>query len=153
MAKRKTPSIKNILTKATFTETEPQVGIRKCGKQCVTCSHLKEVKCVNFGDKPFYLRNSFSCNAKNIIYLLVCTCMKFYIGESQELRQRVFLHRSHAKSVKNQSLFVSKHLSQCSNGQFTIYPFYQMQNDDPIARREKEKYFISKFNPELNSDT
>ena len=60
-AKRKTPSIKNMLTKAAFSDLKEEGGIKKCGKKCVTCSHLKEVKDVKFKncDKLFTLKMSF----------------------------------------------------------------------------------------------
>ena len=32
-----------------------------------------------------------------------------------------------------------------------MFPFYKMNCDSILARKEKENYFINKFKPELNS--
>ena len=70
-------------------------------------------------------------------------------------RNRMTVHRQHIRESKYyQILYVSKHIAACAQGispQFSITPFYKMQNDEEFARKNKEKYFISVFKPELNS--
>ena len=48
---------------------------------------------------------------------------------------------------------VSGHIATCSDKdpKYFMFPFYKMNCDSILARKEKEKYFINKFKPELNS--
>ena len=93
-----------------------------------------------------------TCNTFNCIYVIECQgCFKMYIGETNNLRLRINLHRDHAK--KNTGLGVSKHIFSCSiklNFPFKVMPFYKMSTDDSTIRRRMEEHFINKFKPELN---
>ena len=48
---------------------------------------------------------------------------------------------------------VSGHIATCSDKdpKYFMFPFYKMNCDSILARKEKEKYCINKFKPELNS--
>ena len=154
-AKRKAPNIKRLVTRAVFkgTSTAEVYSTRKCKANCITCQYLVESSEVKFNnsDKPFQIRHNFTCNSKNLIYLIVCSCGLTYIGECVSLKQRLFLHRSNLKNEHNRILPVSKHIFDCSGGRFKLYPFYKMQTENEQERKSKEAYFIRKYKPELNN--
>ena len=51
------------------------------------------------------------------------------------------------------SLIKKIYIATCSDKdpKYFMFPFYKMNCDSILARKEKEKYFINKFKPELNS--
>ena len=46
---------------------------------------------------------------------------------------------------------VSGHIASCSDNdpKYFMFPFYKMNSDSIIERKEKEKYFIKNFNQSL----
>ena len=59
----------------------------------------------------------------------------------------IALHRSNIKLPQNRILFVSKHIYECSKGQFHIMPLYQTDNYSNIQIKE---HLIDKYKPLLN---
>ena len=54
-----------------------------------------------------------SCNTKKCLYVLQCAgCQDIYIGETNNFRLRINLHKDHAS--KNIGLNVSRHKFQCT---------------------------------------
>ena len=50
-------------------------------------------------------------------------------------------------------LRVSKHIDEYAAGltpQFTIFPFYKILSPSEVMRKNKERFFISKYKPVLN---
>ena len=44
--------------------------------------------------KTWYVKCPMNCKSRNIIYILICAkCRSFYVGQTENLRQRVTLHR------------------------------------------------------------
>ena len=155
IAKRKTPNIKQMISRAAFTLNSTTNGIKKCKRpKCVTCSHFEEVSEIIFknSDQTFKMKREFTCSSKNVIYLLKCVCGAEYIGETNDIKKRTTLHRSNGKHDKYAILKVSKHLLSCSQGKFHMYPFYKMTTENIDQRKTKESYFIKKYKPELNSE-
>ena len=155
-AKRQPKNLKALLCCSKYLENKLDYTykITRCKSQCVTCTHIVETSEVKFRNSnvTFKLKNNFSCNSKFVIYLIVCGCGLEYIGECQNLKQRTRLHRSNLKCERNRVLNVSKHLYNCGDGTFKLYPFYQMPNSSDHDRRVKERYFINKYKPQLNGD-
>ena len=95
-----------------------------------------------------------SCDTKNCIYLLQCAgCQDIYIGETNNFRLRINLHKDHAS--KNIGLNVSRHIFQCTehrgdSPKFFAMPFFKITVDNIYLRRNMESYFINKFCPQLN---
>ena len=55
--------------------------------------------------KKLFSKNYFSCDSKDIIYILICkTCDNFYLGETQDFKQRTPKHISDIKSPQNSTL-------------------------------------------------
>ena len=98
----------------------------------------------------FKIKARMNCETMNCIYVLKCTgCHKIYIGETNNLRHRINLHKDHA--AKNCGLNVSRHFYQCSQHEstkFYVMPFFKMKHDDKNFRKEMKAKFINKFKPE-----
>ena len=83
------------------------------------------------------------------MYVMRCDkCKDEYIGSTQQLNHRVALHRSNIKLPQNRILFVSKHIYECSKGQFHIMPLYETDNYSNI--QIKEQHLTDKYKPSLN---
>ena len=103
----------------------------------------------NNGDR-ISINANMCCNAKFCIYLLQCLkCHHQYIGETNDFRLRINLHKDQIKKLEYRKLEVSKHIFKCG-GKFKALPFFQMRNSDLLERQLKEIHFIERFKPELN---
>ena len=157
-SKRQPDNLKKILTRARFDENVIESSVSKCGRSnCGLCEYLLEGNCFNFRNgKTFRVCTSMSCETQNVIYVIrCCGCAKEYIGETGDsLRKRMTLHRQHIKDKSVRVLFVSEHISTCATSlkpQFKVFPLLKIHSDNLLLRREKERYFINIFKPELNS--
>ena len=95
-SKRQSPNLKQILTKAAFSQNKRLPGgVKKCGDnlRCKTCPHINVTNQINLGPNQteFHIRFPFTCQSKNLIYCITCQgCKKQYIGETGDiLRNRV----------------------------------------------------------------
>ena len=132
----------------------------KCGgKRCTTCEQLIVGNSFHFKSSsyPFKVKHDMDCNSQFVLYALTCAgCGENYIGETKaKLRERMTLHRQHISDSKYRILPPSAHIAQCAQNKeikFTVFLFYKMITEDDDTRRAKEKYFIKKFKPALNSN-
>ena len=96
--------------------------------------------------------NYFSCDSKDIIYILICkTCDNFYLGQTQDFKQRTAKHKSDVKNTYNSTCRIcSKHLRDCNQAEpyFQIVLFYY--ETDTALRKYKEKRYIPRWKPPLN---
>ena len=155
-SKRQSPNLKKILTKAKFSKhSEMHFEVTKCNEpRCGLCKYLKEGSTFDFKGQKFSVTSNMDCTVRNVIYVIKCRrCEKYYIGETTNLRNRVTLHNQHIRHENLRMIPVSGHLASCSNSdpKYFIFPFYKMKTNSIIDRKEKEKQFIKKFTPELNS--
>ena len=77
-----------------------------------------------------------------------------YIGETGDLRKRATMHNQQIRDPKVRVLKVSAHIDACASSytpKYHILPFYKMNKQSALARRDKEAYFIQKFTPSLNN--
>ena len=161
-SKRQPQSLKRILTRAKFTTGDPIVDkpkVSKCNdKRCQTCKHIVECSQVEINKTSkttFNIKNNMNCGVRDFIYVITCNgCEEKYIGQSGDtLRHRTSLHRNQILIPQYRKLKVSKHIAECAKTKtimFTICPFFKLHNQDELYRKEKENYFISKYNPSLN---
>ena len=103
----------------------------------------------------FKLKNRFTCDSFNLIYVVVCeTCKEEYIGGTGEgkskLRDRVRVYRQHVRQLQYQQLKVEGHLRVCGNGEFWIFPSLQMRSQDTNLRQSYEKRFQQKLKTKFN---
>ena len=96
-----------------------------------------------------------SCEVINLIYVMrFAGCDLEYIGETGDLRKRVTVHNQQIRDPRVRVLKVSAHIDVCAcscTPKYHILPFYKMNKQSALVRREKETYFIQKFKPALNS--
>ena len=155
-SKRQPPNLKKLLTKAKFTnQTKKPFEVTKCKElRCGLCKHLKEGSSFNFKGTTFTVNSDMSCTVQHVVYVIECRgCSKYYIGETNNLRKRVTLHNQHIRHENLRMIPVSGHIATCSNAdpKYFIFPFFKMNTDSVIERKEKEKHFIRKYKPDLNS--
>ena len=153
---------------------EVQVGLKHCSGVCkyhrlgyvTPCSSFTfgtnqrweySVHCDYYYQKfgCTHYTHSFDCNSRNVLYILQCNnCNQFYIGETEDLKKRIYLHVSNITHPRNSNCSkLSTHLNHCAKMQhpyFKIYPFFF--SDNRQQRRFFEKKFIESFQPTLNSD-
>ena len=87
----------------------------------------------------------------NVIYAITCpTCGSFYIGQTQDLRKRVTLHKQQIHHEEYRHLYVSNHLYHCSKGKFNIAPIYQCKDSNRLVLESKEQLIINILQPDLN---
>ena len=154
---RQPPNLKRLLTKARFS-TDKQFEVKKCGnKRCKLCKNLIEATQFTFQpNMTFKVNADMDCNTKNCIYVLICEgCTAFYIGQTNDLRLRINLHRNDIKYGKK--LYVDKHIHVCAKNkdlQFKVMPFFKLKgtNDTQTDREGMEKHFIDKYSPSLNRE-
>ena len=106
-----------------------------------------------YNGKTWHVKCSMNCKSRNIIYILICAkCRSFYVGQTENLRQRVTLHRQQINHEEYSHLAVSEHIRRCSNGNFQIMPIYQCDSHSSRLTRElKERDIITILQPDLNS--
>ena len=126
------------------------VGMKKCGN-CVACIYIKEGKLIKTNIGQWKINKRVDCNTKNVIYLLECDknkCNEKYVGETERnFKERVKEHLGYARNFKlNQPAGLHFNLPghNIHNMKFTIIE--KVQSNDPLYRRERERYHIEKFN-------
>ena len=79
-----------------------------------------------------HIKNCFSCDSKDVIYILICkTCDNFYLGQTQDFKQRTAKHKSDVKNPHNTTCRIcSEDLRGCNQAQtyFQIFPFLYETN-------------------------
>ena len=81
-------------------------------------------------------------------------CSLEYIGEAGNLRKSVTVHNQQIRDLRIRILKISAHIDTCASShtpKYHIIPFYRMNKQSAIARRDKEAYFIQKFKLALNN--
>ena len=156
-SKRQPPNLKKILTKAKFAEQASRTmhKVFKCNRaNCALCDYLAEGHSFNFKGKIFNVKETMSCDVKNVIYVLQCNgCKEYYIGQTgDKLRSRRTVHAQQIRDPSTRQLPLSEHIDICcrTDPKFTMFPFFKMHSESISARLAKEKHFIKCFNPKLN---
>ena len=121
----------------------------KCNN-CVACHYIKEGKSIETDNAQWKINKRVNCSTKNVIYLLECNknnCRQKYVGETERnFRERVKEHIGYARTCKlNQPSGFHFNLPGHSihNMKFTIIE--KVKSNDPIYRRERERFHIEKF--------
>ena len=156
ISRRQPKNLKQYLTHAKFTSVDKDVPmVKKCGQdRCGTCEHLKSGNIIKFKNGQIWkIRSNMTCKAQNVIYAIICSkCESFYIGQTQNLRNRVTLHKQQIHHPEYRHLTVSEHLYRCSKGKFDILPIYQCQQANRLILESKENEIIKRLKPDLNNN-
>ena len=124
------------------------------GRPCKCCDVLHECHSFLFegSTEPFELRHHFTCDTRNVLYLVTCLkCGYDYIGKTErEVRQRCTEYRL-AIENKKFTQGVHKHISECGEG-FSMTPFLKIHNDSRDSQNilAYESLFIKRYRPKLN---
>jgi hypothetical protein len=77
-----------------------------------------------------------NCKSQHLIYCVICpTCKNFTWDRN----------KSNAQQIKDQSFHNTSccgHSAYCGNGNFILFPFYKLPNDDENIQLAKDNYFI-----------
>ena len=125
-------------------------GMTKCGKDCSACPYIQSGRKIQINQKKTWMINrKVTCDTYNCVYLINCEkCGKNYIGETGRLLKNRF--SDHKGYITNQVLNVSTgdnfNLPGHSLANVKITILEQVKKHDIMYRKEREKYFINKFN-------
>ena len=158
--------MKSLLFRPRFeTENEgPPGSVKPCkkdpkraktrGPPCKCCDSIRECESFTFegSDTPFELRYHFTCDTRNVLYLVTCLkCGLDYIGKTErQVRDRCGEYRR-AIENKNFTQGVHKHISDCG-GNFSMTPFLKIFDGsrDSQTILSYESHFIKRYRPKLN---
>jgi hypothetical protein len=128
-----------------------QRGMKKCGRDCTACPYIREVKSLYINNNEWKLNKSFNCEVSNCVYLIECkknNCKMKYVGETKRiLKFRLAEHRGYITS-KDESKATGEHFNSPGHSlsDLTITVLEKVKSSDTLYRKEREKYFIRKFN-------
>ena len=126
-------------------------GMKKCGKNCTACPYIKEVKSLYINQKEWKINQNLNCEIFNCIYLIECkkdNCNSKYVGETKRIMKFRFAeHRGYVNN-KDESQATGEHfnLPGHSLSDMTITILEKVRSNDDLYRKERETYFINKFN-------
>ena len=159
VARRQPPSLARTLSLSVnrdhnLPENYNEISYKKCRNSlCVFCTIAIKENTYTTKNGTILKRNqSMSCKSMDLIYLLVCkNCKEEYCGETgAQINDRANLHRSQAKNEQYRNLNVSKHIHQCAEGQFLIFPFHKCFNQCHYYREAMELHYRELIKPKLH---
>ena len=155
VSRRQPKNLKKQLTQARFVSERTSNTVTQCGEpRCGTCAIIMigiDIKLKN--GKTWYVKCPMNCKSRNIICILICAkCRSFYVGQTENIRQRVTLPRQQINHEEYSHLTVSEHIRRCSSGNFQIMPIYQCDSHSSrLIRESKERDIITILQTDLNS--
>jgi len=126
-------------------------GMKQCrNTRCRTCPFVKEGRYIKLNRFTWKINKPFNCNSRNVIYIIECNksnCGKRYIGETdREIKKRINEHLGYIRN-KDLDKATGEHFNLPGHSEshlmFTIIE--QSKSQEYEYRKEREKYFISKF--------
>ena len=125
--------------------------MKKCLKTCIICPYIREGKVIEGSNFKWNLNNPLNCHTYNIVYMIECNvtkCKQRYIGESERsLKDRISEHIGYART-KNADKTTGKHFNLPGHtvANLTATILEKVHSDDIFYRKERETFFIRKFN-------
>ena len=126
-------------------------GMKKCGQACHACPYIHERKNIKSGNHTWNIEDRLDCNTENIVYLIQCdkeNCTENkYIGETEKpLHERLSQHRGYITRKTQDATGRHFNLPGHTLANMNITIIERVKSNDPIYRKEREKYHIRKFN-------
>lgn len=128
-------------------------GMTKCNKtHCTACPYIKSGRKVKINEKlTWNINKKVNCESFNVIYLLECEksrCRMRYIGTTSRLfKFRLAEHRGYiTNKVTSKATGFHFNLPGHSLANMKATVIEQVNTKDEEYRKEREKYFIRKFN-------
>ena len=122
---------------------------------CTAFPYIREVKSLNINRNEWKINQSLDCNISNCVYLIECKkerCNMKYVGETKRiLKFRLADHRGYVNNL-DESQATGKHFNSPGHSlsDLTILILEKVRSSDDMYRKEREKYFIRKFNTYYN---
>lgn len=87
VAHRRDKNLRDILVRSRLPchpTQEDQPRGQPCNRpRCKTCTHISKRSTIQFPNKTWRIRSSFTCTVRNLVYVICCKrCNKLYIGET-----------------------------------------------------------------------
>ena len=130
-------------------------GMKKCTKNCAMCPFVWETNQIKSENFDWNLRKSYNCQTQNTVYMIECNkdnCKMRYVGESKTKLYFRFLNHKTYVNTKKFDQPTGKHFNlpghSISNMKITIIE--QVKQKDDTYRKERETYFIKKFQTHIN---
>ena len=126
-------------------------GMKKCGKNCTACPFIKEAKSLKIDGIEWKINQNLNCETFNCIYMIQClkeNCKMRYIGETRRiLKFRLAEHRGYVKN-EDLSMATGEHFNAPGHSlsDISIVILEKVRSTDDLYRKERERYFIRKFN-------
>ena len=126
-------------------------GMAKCGRNCAACPYIKEGRNIKVNkSQTWKINKKTTCMSHNIIYMIECqknSCNQRYIGETKRwLRNRLADHRGYVRDQTDNATGAHFSSPGHSLADLKITVLEQVKKKDDLYRKEREKYFIQKFN-------
>ena len=127
-------------------------GMKKCDKKrCEACPYIKTGRSIKSDKFTWKINHKYDCSTTNVVYMVECdkdNCKMRYIGETiREFKQRIYDHLGYARNQKTNQA-TGNHFNLPGHGpenmKFTIIE--KVKKVDETYRKERERYFIEKFN-------
>ena len=106
---------------------------------------------MKFGKFTWNIDSKVDCTTENIVYLIQCNkenCLENkYIGETEKpMHERLSQHRGYV--TRNTQDATGRHFNRPGHtlGNMNITILERVWSNDPIYRKERERYHIRKFN-------
>lgn len=139
-SKRRNPSLKCILNRASFSSKNPGSPIiKKCDKpRCSKCTYLTE-------GSTFQTRKRFNSQNLSVVHQFksyLCDTLRWfrenYIGQTRDtFRHRMTVHRQQFREPKYQCTPVSEHIRNCAQKKVLILPFSPLQISEGYHGKRK----------------
>ena len=122
----------------------------KCGSNCTACPYIREGKNIKINGVNWYINKKVNCQSFNVVYAICCkkdNCKQVYIGETRRIfKFRLDNHRGYVNnSLDNATGF---HFNQPGHSlaDLSVTVLEQVRKSSNAYRKEREEYFIRKFN-------
>ena len=112
--------------------------------------HPREEKCEK-GKYTWNIPDTLDCQSENVVYLIQCqkdNCKdNRYVGETKNsLHERLNQHRGYVTRKTNDATGIHFNLPGHKLSDMRITALEKVKSNDPIYRKEREKYHIRKLN-------
>ena len=125
--------------------------MKKCQQNCPICPYIKEGRNLSINNQKWKINNNLNCESHNIVYIIQCNkenCKQSYIGETKrKLKYRIADHKKYVRN-ENTEQATGQHfnLPGHSLANLTVSILEKVKKQENLYRKEREKYYINKFN-------
>ncbi|XP_072022881.1 uncharacterized protein [Amphiura filiformis] len=114
VAYRRDKNLSDMLVHSTDPKPIYQPGTTTCERRvCKTCAHINFAPSINGTTGSFYIKDSFNCTSKNIVYAVTCSkCNKVYIGETKRRLGDRFVEHLRYATKNNRDTPITRHYNE-----------------------------------------